>query len=111
MKYCGAKLSLQTGGPANYHSVGMHLLILYAAACGSRSALREKADEARGSDADYEQAPRRIDGINFQPPSDTRRGAERKSRLKHVECGRRASPADIAGESDRAADGSAEGDE
>jgi hypothetical protein len=53
---------------------------------------------------------RRIDGINFQPPSDTRCGAERKSRLKHVECVRRASPAD-AGESDRAADGSAEGDE
>ena len=31
VKYCGAKLSLQTGGPANYVSVGMHLLILYAA--------------------------------------------------------------------------------
>jgi hypothetical protein len=31
VKYCGAKLSLQTGGPANYHSVGMYLPILYAA--------------------------------------------------------------------------------
>jgi hypothetical protein len=92
VKYCGAKLSLQIGGPANYDSVGMHLLILYAAACGSRSALREKADEARGIDADYEQEPRRIDGINFQPLSDTRRGDGRKSRLKHVECGRRALP-------------------
>jgi hypothetical protein len=78
---------------------------------GSHSAVRGKADEARGIDADYEQAPRRIDGINFQPTSDTRCGAERKSRLKNVECVRRASPADLAGESDRAADGSAEGDE
>jgi hypothetical protein len=91
-KYRGAKLSLQTGGSANYHSVGMHLLILYAAACGSHLALREKADEARGVDADYEQEPRRIDGINFQPPLDTRRDDGRKWRLKHVECGRRASP-------------------
>jgi hypothetical protein len=32
VKYCGAKLSLQTWGPANYHSVGMPLPILYAAA-------------------------------------------------------------------------------
>jgi hypothetical protein len=54
--------------------------------------LREKADEARGIDADYEQEPRRIDGINFQLPSDTRRDDGRKWRLKHVECGRRASP-------------------
>jgi hypothetical protein len=92
VKYCGAKLSLQTGGSANYHSVGMHLLILYAAACGLHLVLREKADEARGIDADYEQEPRRIAGINFQSPSDTRRGDGRKSRLKHVECGRRASP-------------------
>jgi hypothetical protein len=65
VKYCGAKLSLQTGDPANYVSVGMHLLILYAAACGSYSAVCEKADEARGIDADYEQEPRRIYGVNF----------------------------------------------
>ena len=81
------------------------------AACGSHSALREKADEARGTRADYEQQLPRIDGINFPPPPDTRRGDRRKSRLKHVECGRRASPTDIAAESDRAADGGAEGDE
>jgi hypothetical protein len=43
VKYCGAKLSLQTEGPANYHSVGMPLPIFYAAACGSHSALGEKA--------------------------------------------------------------------
>jgi len=59
--------------------------------CGSHAAVREKADEARAIDADYEQEPRRIDGINYQPLSDTRRGDGRKSRLKHVECGRRAS--------------------
>jgi hypothetical protein len=61
------------------------------AACGSHSALREKADEARGTRADYEQQLPRIDGINFPPSPDTRRGDRRKSRLKHVECGRRAS--------------------
>jgi hypothetical protein len=65
VKYCGAKLSLQTGGSANYHSVGMPLPILYAAACGSHAAVREKADELRGIDADYEQVPRRIGGIIF----------------------------------------------
>jgi hypothetical protein len=54
VKYCGAKLSLQIGGSANYDSVGMHLLILYAGTYGSHSAVREKADEARGIDADYE---------------------------------------------------------
>jgi hypothetical protein len=62
--------------------------------------------------ADYEQATatyRRH--INFPPPPDTRCGDRRKSRLKHVECVRRASPTDIAAESDRAADGGAEGDE
>jgi len=65
----------------------------------------------RGTRADYEQQLPRIDGINFPPSPDTRRGDRRKSRLKHVECGRRASPTDIAAESDRAADGGAEGDE
>jgi hypothetical protein len=34
----------------------MHLLILYAAACGSHLALREKADEARGINGDNERA-------------------------------------------------------
>src|SRR4051812_41114470 len=43
-----------------------------------------KADEAHGIDAGYEHGQPRIDGINFQPPSDTRRGDGRKSRLKHV---------------------------
>src|SRR4029077_12539352 len=52
------------------------------AACGSHSALREKADEARGTRADYEQQLPRIDGINFAPRPDTRRGDRRKSRLK-----------------------------
>jgi hypothetical protein len=43
VKYCGAKLSLQTGSSANYDSVGMPLLFLYAAACGLRFALRQRA--------------------------------------------------------------------
>ena len=89
----------------------MHLLILYAATLRFALDGSEKADEARGIDADYEQEPRRIDGINFQPPSDTRPGDERKSRLKHVECVRRASPLPLRPSSSALLTGSAEGDE
>jgi len=32
MEYCGAKLSLQNEGAANYESVGIYLLLIYAVA-------------------------------------------------------------------------------
>ena len=44
-------------GSANYDSVGMPLLFLYAATLWFAHRTSSKGDKAHGSDADYEQEP------------------------------------------------------